>query len=186
MHFCCGPGSGGHVEQQHEKPFAETLLLPVKHLFLLHVNHITYRRVYSIKRQLWLLCLQQDCAPFLLLPLRSFAEGCFWMSRRGKCLEALRVCVPPLLDWKSAKCRCKINRNTSLKHKQTERKILNVCLLVSPLDCKQSLREEEGTVTINRRGAIKQAKIHYIKNHEFIATFFGQPTFCSVCKEFVW
>ncbi|NXA04957.1 KPCD kinase, partial [Sapayoa aenigma] len=40
--------------------------------------------------------------------------------------------------------------------------------------------------TINRRGAIKQAKIHYIKNHEFIATFFGQPTFCSVCKEFVW
>ncbi|XP_060621877.1 protein kinase C delta type isoform X2 [Anolis sagrei] len=45
---------------------------------------------------------------------------------------------------------------------------------------------QEGTVTINRRGAIKQAKIHYIKNHEFIATFFGQPTFCSVCKEFVW
>nr|XP_017199369.2 protein kinase C delta type isoform X5 [Oryctolagus cuniculus] len=40
--------------------------------------------------------------------------------------------------------------------------------------------------TINRRGAIKQAKIHYIKNHEFIATFFRQPTFCSVCKEFVW
>ncbi|NWW95381.1 KPCD kinase, partial [Rhynochetos jubatus] len=40
--------------------------------------------------------------------------------------------------------------------------------------------------TMNRRGAIKQAKIHYIKNHEFIATFFGQPTFCSVCKDFVW
>nr|XP_013799912.1 PREDICTED: protein kinase C delta type isoform X3 [Apteryx mantelli mantelli] len=53
-------------------------------------------------------------------------------------------------------------------------------------DCKQSMREEEGTVTMNRRGAIKQAKIHYIKNHEFIATFFGQPTFCSVCKDFVW
>ncbi|XP_046755827.1 protein kinase C delta type isoform X4 [Gallus gallus] len=54
------------------------------------------------------------------------------------------------------------------------------------VDCRQSMREEEGTVTINRRGAIKQAKIHYIKNHEFIATFFGQPTFCSVCKDFVW
>ncbi|XP_066051323.1 protein kinase C delta type isoform X4 [Chamaea fasciata] len=53
-------------------------------------------------------------------------------------------------------------------------------------DCRQSVREEEGTVTINRRGAIKQAKIHYIKNHEFIATFFGQPTFCSVCRDFVW
>lgn len=60
------------------------------------------------------------------------------------------------------------------------------CLHSSPLDCKQSMREEEGTVTMNRRGAIKQAKIHYIKNHEFIATFFGQPTFCSVCKDFVW
>nr|BAE25785.1 unnamed protein product [Mus musculus] len=55
-------------------------------------------------------------------------------------------------------------------------------------DCKQSMRSEEEAKfpTMNRRGAIKQAKIHYIKNHEFIATFFGQPTFCSVCKEFVW
>uniref|UniRef100_A0A8B9GID7 protein kinase C n=1 Tax=Amazona collaria TaxID=241587 RepID=A0A8B9GID7_9PSIT len=59
-------------------------------------------------------------------------------------------------------------------------------LLFADSNCKQSMREAEGTVTINRRGAIKQAKIHYIKNHEFIATFFGQPTFCSVCKDFVW
>lgn len=55
-------------------------------------------------------------------------------------------------------------------------------------DCKQSMRGEDGAKfpTMNRRGAIKQAKIHYIKNHEFIATFFGQPTFCSVCRDFVW
>uniref|UniRef100_A0AAQ4PSY6 Protein kinase C n=1 Tax=Gasterosteus aculeatus aculeatus TaxID=481459 RepID=A0AAQ4PSY6_GASAC len=46
---------------------------------------------------------------------------------------------------------------------------------------------EEGAPNLNRRrGAIKQAKIHVIKNHEFIATFFRQPTFCSVCREFVW
>ncbi|KAH0617159.1 hypothetical protein JD844_028893 [Phrynosoma platyrhinos] len=37
-----------------------------------------------------------------------------------------------------------------------------------------------------RRGAIKQAKIHDVKCHEFTATFFPQPTFCSVCHEFVW
>ncbi|MGH0187275.1 UNVERIFIED_CONTAM: hypothetical protein FKN15_024127 [Acipenser sinensis] len=57
---------------------------------------------------------------------------------------------------------------------------------VSPADCKQDVKDEDGAVTINRRrGAIKQAKIHYIKNHEFSATFFRQPTFCSVCREFV-
>ncbi|XP_035242779.1 protein kinase C delta type-like isoform X1 [Anguilla anguilla] len=48
----------------------------------------------------------------------------------------------------------------------------------------------EGAVDIatlnRRRGAIKQAKIHYIKKHEFIVTFFKQFTFCSVCREFVW
>uniref|UniRef100_A0A671V8W5 Protein kinase C n=1 Tax=Sparus aurata TaxID=8175 RepID=A0A671V8W5_SPAAU len=37
-----------------------------------------------------------------------------------------------------------------------------------------------------RRGAFKQPKVHCIKNHEFTATFFGQPTFCSVCREFLW
>ncbi|KAM8757917.1 protein kinase C delta type-like [Acanthopagrus schlegelii] len=46
---------------------------------------------------------------------------------------------------------------------------------------------EDGVTTLNRRrGAFKQPKVHCIKNHEFTATFFGQPTFCSVCREFLW
>uniref|UniRef100_A0A674DSD2 Protein kinase C n=1 Tax=Salmo trutta TaxID=8032 RepID=A0A674DSD2_SALTR len=55
-------------------------------------------------------------------------------------------------------------------------------------DTDTSLRgSEDGAMTLTRRrGAIKQAKVHFIKNHEFTATFFGQPTFCSVCREFVW
>uniref|UniRef100_A0A669C6W1 Protein kinase C n=1 Tax=Oreochromis niloticus TaxID=8128 RepID=A0A669C6W1_ORENI len=53
-------------------------------------------------------------------------------------------------------------------------------------DSKQPVKEEEAPTLNRRRGAIKQAKIHFIKNHEFIATFFRQPTFCSVCREFVW
>ncbi|XP_005387422.1 PREDICTED: protein kinase C delta type isoform X2 [Chinchilla lanigera] len=72
---------------------------------------------------------------------------------------------------------------------QPEAKVLmSVQYFLEDGDCKQSMRSEEDTKfpTMNRRGAIKQAKIHYIKDHEFIATFFGQPTFCSVCKEFVW
>ncbi|XP_048465962.1 protein kinase C theta type-like [Rhincodon typus] len=47
--------------------------------------------------------------------------------------------------------------------------------------------ETEGLFALHqRRGAIKQAKVHNVKCHEFIATFFPQPTFCSVCHEFVW
>ncbi|OWK02769.1 PRKCD [Cervus elaphus hippelaphus] len=66
--------------------------------------------------------------------------------------------------------------------------LMSVQYFLEDVDCKQSMRGEDEAKfpTMNRRGAIKQAKIHYIRNHEFIATFFGQPTFCSVCREFVW
>ncbi|KAM9074617.1 protein kinase C delta type isoform 2-T3 [Megaptera novaeangliae] len=66
--------------------------------------------------------------------------------------------------------------------------LMSVQYFLEDIDCKQSMRGEGEAKfpTMNRRGAIKQAKIHYIKNHEFIATFFGQPTFCSVCRDFVW
>lgn len=37
-----------------------------------------------------------------------------------------------------------------------------------------------------RRGAIKHAKVHEIRGHRFMATFFRQPTFCSLCSEFMW
>uniref|UniRef100_A0A3B4Y2G1 Protein kinase C n=1 Tax=Seriola lalandi dorsalis TaxID=1841481 RepID=A0A3B4Y2G1_SERLL len=51
----------------------------------------------------------------------------------------------------------------------------------------ESEREQDGLFALHqRRGAIKQAKVHVVKCHEFSATFFPQPTFCSVCKEFVW
>ncbi|XP_075952366.1 protein kinase C, delta b [Anarhichas minor] len=57
------------------------------------------------------------------------------------------------------------------------------------VSCQPSVKGscEDGLTTLTkRRGAFKQAKVHIIKNHEFTATFFGQPTFCSVCREFVW
>uniref|UniRef100_A0A8C1FX79 Protein kinase C n=1 Tax=Cyprinus carpio TaxID=7962 RepID=A0A8C1FX79_CYPCA len=55
----------------------------------------------------------------------------------------------------------------------------NVVMSIHLYEC-QLVSEEEAPNLNRRRGAIKQAKIHFIKNHEFIATFFRQPTFCSV------
>ncbi|XP_064352503.1 protein kinase C delta type isoform X1 [Camelus dromedarius] len=87
--------------------------------------------------------------------------------------------------------RCKKNNGKAefwLDLQPQAKVLMSVQYFLEDIDCKQSLRGEDEAKfpTMNRRGAIKQAKIHYIKNHEFIATFFGQPTFCSVCKDFVW
>eukprot|EP00795_Rhopilema_esculentum_P002018 gene2018-17579_t len=38
----------------------------------------------------------------------------------------------------------------------------------------------------NRRGALRKAKVHEVRGHEFLAKFFRQPVFCSVCREFCW
>ncbi|XP_023368769.1 protein kinase C delta type isoform X1 [Otolemur garnettii] len=87
--------------------------------------------------------------------------------------------------------RCKKNNGKAefwLDLQPQAKVLMSVQYFLEDGDCKQSMRSEDEAKfpTMNRRGAIKQAKIHCIKNHEFIATFFGQPTFCSVCKEFVW
>ncbi|KAF8376114.1 tpa-1 [Pristionchus pacificus] len=37
-----------------------------------------------------------------------------------------------------------------------------------------------------RRGAIKHARVHEIKGHQFVATFFRQFTFCTLCGDFMW
>ncbi|XP_037535176.1 protein kinase C delta type-like [Nematolebias whitei] len=66
---------------------------------------------------------------------------------------------------------------------------INVQLFLENIDAVEKVKSipEDGVLTLNRRrGAFKQPRIHVIKNHEFTATFFGQPTFCSVCRDFLW
>ncbi|XP_013379149.1 protein kinase C delta type isoform X2 [Lingula anatina] len=46
-------------------------------------------------------------------------------------------------------------------------------------------KTQTGGIT-RRRGAIKQAKVHEVRGHKFIAKFFNQPVFCSFCGEFLW
>ncbi|XP_042191318.1 protein kinase C theta type [Callorhinchus milii] len=87
--------------------------------------------------------------------------------------------------------KCKRNNGKAdvwLDLKPQGRMLMNVKYFVEQSECKGNPESEsEGFFALrHRRGAIKQAKVHNVKCHEFIATFFPQPTFCSVCHEFVW
>lgn len=103
---------------------------------------------------------------------------------------------------KSTVCRLEtffsLQKMTNLKLRQIrsfpQQKMIALYVFIKVVSCLSDAAnqrdpdpESEGLFTLHqRRGAIKQAKVHVVKCHEFSATFFPQPTFCSVCKEFVW
>ncbi|XP_062839367.1 protein kinase C theta type isoform X1 [Anolis carolinensis] len=87
--------------------------------------------------------------------------------------------------------KCKKNNGKTeiwLELKPQGRMLMNAKYFLETTDDPEFIDcEKEGFFSLHqRRGAIKQAKIHDVKCHEFTATFFPQPTFCSVCHEFVW
>ncbi|KAK3591279.1 hypothetical protein CHS0354_004327 [Potamilus streckersoni] len=45
-------------------------------------------------------------------------------------------------------------------------------------------REKEGLLN-RRRGAMRR-RIHQVNGHKFMATMLRQPTFCSLCRDFIW
>jgi novel protein kinase C epsilon type len=45
---------------------------------------------------------------------------------------------------------------------------------------------KENMQAFNRRRIAMRRKIHQIYGHKFMATYFRQPTFCSICRDFCW
>ncbi|XP_043286997.1 putative protein kinase C delta type homolog isoform X2 [Venturia canescens] len=43
-----------------------------------------------------------------------------------------------------------------------------------------------GVPITRRRGAVKHNKVHIVRGHKLVAKFFRQPTFCALCKDFLW
>jgi len=55
-----------------------------------------------------------------------------------------------------------------------------------PVDAEQELRLVKGAPVARRRDAIKHVKVvHEFKGHKFVAKFFCQPSFCSLCQGFL-
>ncbi|XP_065910053.1 protein kinase C delta type-like [Dysidea avara] len=46
--------------------------------------------------------------------------------------------------------------------------------------------EKNATALRGRRNAVRQQKAQNIKGHLFVKKFFRQPTYCSLCHEFLW
>ena len=45
-------------------------------------------------------------------------------------------------------------------------------------------KENKGALK-QRRQAIRR-RVHQVNGHKYMATYFRQPTFCSVCRDFIW
>lgn len=57
-------------------------------------------------------------------------------------------------------------------------------VLSDPPKEQRVFKEKEGLLN-RRRGAMRR-RVHQVNGHKFMATMLRQPTFCSLCRDFIW
>ena len=58
--------------------------------------------------------------------------------------------------------------------------------LATEEELSQPIRKFKESERIKQRRAAMKRRVHQVNGHKFMATFFGQPTYCSHCREFIW
>ena len=63
-------------------------------------------------------------------------------------------------------------------------RLLNFILLILAINNERQFKQNKRAFAQRRFAVVR--RVYEINGHKFMATFFRQPTFCSICSEFIW